>query len=57
MIEVEDYELQDEFINKLMADAHDSEQATSDELARVKLSTQWVLPKGDVSRQAFSIAK
>ena len=57
VIEVEDYELQDEFINLLMADAHDCEQATSDELARVEQSTRWVVPKRDVSRQAFLIAK
>ena len=53
----DDYELQDEFIDLLMAGAHDSEQATDDELARVEQSTRWVLPKSDVSRQAFLIAK
>ena len=57
VIEMEDYELQDEFMNQLIADAHDSEQATSDELARVEQSTRWVVPQSHVSRQAFLIAK
>ena len=36
----EDYELQDEFINNLMASVQDSETATTDELARVEWSTR-----------------
>ena len=53
VIEEENYELQDEFINNLMADAQDSEAATTDELARVEQSTRWIVPKPSVSREVF----
>ena len=53
VIEEIDYELQDEFINNLMANAQDSETPTTDELARVEQSTRSIVPEPSVSRELF----